>query len=106
MFVCIPKSGYVGVGEVIGEPVPFADAVLTVDDVPRKMSTLDLVGTYEHNFDAEDSEEYIVPVRWIDARPKSDAVWEKGFFANQNSACKLRSKFTLDELVKRFDLDD
>lgn len=70
------------------------------------MADLTLEGSYEYDLTAENSAEYVVPVRWIKALPKSDAIWEKGFFANQNSACKLRSRFTLDELVRRFDLAD
>jgi hypothetical protein len=27
-------------------------------------------------------------------------------FANQNSACKLRNRFTLDELARQFDLEE
>jgi hypothetical protein len=84
----------------------FEDATLSVDGTPRKMSELPLEGVYEHDFDVDDSEEYVVPVTWVRAVPRTEAVWEKGFFANQNSACKLRSRFTLDELVKRFDLGD
>lgn len=84
----------------------FEDATLSVDGSPTRMSELPLDGVYEHNFEVNDSEEYVVPVRWVRAVPRSEAVWEKGLFANQNSACKLRSRFTLDELVKRFDLED
>jgi hypothetical protein len=47
----------------------------------------------------------VVPVRWLATRPREEAVWERGMFANQNSACKLRNRFTLDELVRQFDLD-
>jgi hypothetical protein len=34
------------------------------------------------------------------------AVWEKGMFANQNSACKMRSTFTIERLVQNFGLDE
>lgn len=54
---------------------------------------------------SDDVAEYVVPVRWIACRPKSDAYWEKGMFANQNSACKLRQEFTLERLAKHFGLD-
>jgi hypothetical protein len=104
IFVCIPNPGYVGVGEVVGEAVAFEEATLPVDGTPTKMADLPLDGVYAHDFDAEDSDEYVVPVRWIRTVPRAEAVWEKGFFANQNSACKLRNRFTLEELVKRFEL--
>lgn len=38
--------------------------------------------------------------------PVSEAYWEKGMFANQNSACKLRQEFTLNRLVQHFHLDE
>ena len=98
MFVCIPKRGYVGVGTVSGEATPFDQATVEVDGHVRRLSKLELQGTYHHSNEAEDNEEYVVPVRWTAARPREQAVWETGMFANQNSACKLRNRFTLDEL--------
>jgi len=108
VFTCIPGSGlgYVGVGTVTGEAVRFDDAVLTVNGVDTKMADMQLAGTYRHDNDAEDNDEYIVPVEWITAVDRADAVWEKGFFANQNSACKLRNRFKLDGLARRFQLSD
>ncbi len=105
IFACIPGTGYVGVGTVAGEAMSFDDALLTVDGAERKMVDLDLHGMYRHQNDAEDNDEYVVPVDWIETVSRDDAVWEKGFFANQNSACKLRNRFTLDELSRRFKLD-
>jgi len=106
IFVCIPGTGYVGVGTVIGDAASFDDAVLTVDGFDRKMSDLDLQAAYRHDDDAEGNEEYVVPVEWTATVARTEAIWEKGFFANQNSACKLRNRFTLEELVRRFELDD
>lgn len=59
----------------------------------------------ENAGDPEKSE-YLVGVRWIDTRPESDAVWETGMFANQNTVCKLRNRFTLDRLSEHFDLEE
>jgi hypothetical protein len=108
VFVCIPGAGlgFVGVGTVKGEAMPFDEAVLVVDGVETKMADLPLVGNYRHDNDAENNEEFIVPVEWITTVERSGAIWETGFFANQNSACKFRNRFTLDELARRFDLDD
>ncbi len=108
MFVCIPGSGlgYVGVSTVTGEAMRFDDAVLNVDGVDTKMADLPLTGSYRHDAVAEDSDEYIVPVQWITAVDRSDAILEKGFFANQNSACKLWDRFTLIGLACRFSLTD
>ncbi len=57
---------------------------------------------------ADDPErtEYVVRVEWLKAVPVAQAIWEKGMFANQNSACKLRNKFTLERLTERFALDE
>lgn len=108
VFVCIPGAGggYVGVGTVTGEAMRFDDTVLTVDGVKTKMTDLPLVGSYRHPPDDADSDEYVVPVEWIKTIDRSDAAWEKGFFANQNSACKLRNRFTLEGLTRRFELND
>ena len=35
-----------------------------------------------------------------------DSYWEKGMFANQNSACKLRQEFTLQRLAAHFGVDE
>ncbi len=100
VFVCIPGSGYgyVGVGTVKAEAMRFDEAVLTVEGTPTPMRDLELEGTYRHGDDSEDMAEYVVPVQWIKALQRSEAFWEKGLFANQNSACKLRNRFTLDAL--------
>jgi hypothetical protein len=39
--------------------------------------------------------EYLARVRWLDARPRGQAIWEKGMFANQNVVAKLRQPYTL-----------
>ena len=52
-----------------------------------------------------DNMEYAVRVEWIRTLPHDKAIKEKGMFANQNSACKLRNSFTLERLTERFGLD-
>jgi hypothetical protein len=44
-------------------------------------------------------------VAWAKTRSRETAVWTKGMFANQNSACKLRNQFTLEHLTAAFDLE-
>jgi hypothetical protein len=51
-----------------------------------------------------DNMEYAVRVEWIKTVPREQAIKEKGLFANQNSACKLRNGFTLERLTERFGL--
>lgn len=106
VFVCIPKTGYVGVGVVAGPAVPFQEAEVTSDGTAQRLADLPLKGSYVHEASAtEDTAEYVVPVRWITTRPRERAVWERGMFANQNSACKLRNRFTLERLGQAFDLE-
>jgi hypothetical protein len=102
VFVNIPKVGYVGVGEVIGQGGP-ADSFALADEngVATPFRELPLKGAYVHT---SGEAEWVVPVRWTVTVPQERAVWEKGMFANQNSACKLRSRFTLDRLTAAFGL--
>lgn len=108
VFACIPKIGYVGVGTVTGPAEPFDVASVLVDGEARALSSLPLAGTYAHPPlpDGEDAAEYVVPVSWHQSRPRESAVWAKGMFANQNSACKLRNRFTLEKLATAFNLDE
>lgn len=105
VFACIPGSGYVGVGEVTGDAQPFDAATLVVAGDERPMTSLELHGKYRHDEDTEDNDEYVVPVTWQQTVPRDEAIWEKGMFANQNSACRLRNKFTIEELTRRFKLE-
>jgi hypothetical protein len=105
VFVCIPKLGYVGVGTVTGDAQRFSDAVVTADGERARMAELQLQGRYRHSDNDDRGDEYIVPVEWIKTVPRDQAVWQRGMFANQNSACKLRNKFTIDVLATAFGLD-
>ena len=58
------------------------------------------------NSDDLDLCEYLVRVEWIKAVPRSEAYWEKGFFALQHTACRLLSSFTIERLSQHFGLDD
>lgn len=107
VFTHIPKAGYVGVGTVSGEPRPFADAALVISGESRGMADLPLKGGYRPDSssgdgDTVDRREWIVPVTWEQAVPREKAYWRTGFFANQNSACKLRARFTIDEVSRHF----
>lgn len=106
VFVHIPKSGYVGVGTVIGEARRFDQALVEVDGVETPLQSLPLAGTYRHDGDAEDENaEWVVPVAWIKAVPRKRAVWRNGMFANQNTAAKLRQKFTIEQVTEAFGLE-
>jgi hypothetical protein len=57
---------------------------------------------------AEDPEmlERVVRIKWLDARPIDEALWEPGFFANQNTAAKFRNLPTLRRLKEHFGVID
>lgn len=112
VFTHIPRTGYVGVGTVSGEALPFEDADLVVDGQSRRMTDLPLEGNYRPHSgtaadgeDREDRREWVVPIDWEAAVPRTGALWRPGFFANQNSACKLRARFTIDEVSRHFGID-
>ncbi|MFD3561899.1 hypothetical protein ACFWVU_19755 [Streptomyces sp. NPDC058686] len=54
--------------------------------------------------DTADRREWIVPVDWEQSVPREKAFWRTGLFANQNSACKLRARFTIEEVSRHFDI--
>jgi hypothetical protein len=93
----IGGTGYVGVGEVVGQAAPVADATLEVEGEQRPFLSLSRRGTYDHGPDNPEPE-YVVPVRWLRTVDREKAVREPGLFANQNSACKLRDRRTLEVL--------
>lgn len=106
IFVCVPKMGYVGMGRVIGEAQRFDEATVEFEGQLHRLAELQLEGIYTHGVggEREDDEhaEWVVPVQWDTALPVSGAIWKRGMFANQNSACKLRNAFTLRELYMAF----
>lgn len=108
VFVNIPGTGYVGVGEVTAETRPVKEFSVKVDG--QEMPILDApdlgASNMARNADDPDKSEYLVRVNWIEVLPREEAIWEKGMFANQNTVCKLRNRFTLDRLRERFELEE
>lgn len=107
VFVNIPKVGYVGVGAV-SRPSTRVDAfTVNVDGQERRLLDLPIRAKGMGKFATDDDKaEYVVGVDWIKTLPANKAIWEKGMFANQNSACKLRNKFTIERLTQLFGLED
>jgi hypothetical protein len=106
IFVNIPKTGYVGVGTVTSPAVRFSDAVVTVDGETRKLPDCKLNGSYERPDETDDTAEYVVGIEWVVTRPRTEAIWQSGMFANQNTACRLSNKFTIDRLTELFKLSN
>jgi hypothetical protein len=112
VWAAIPSSwakggahGYVGVGTVIAGALPVTSFDVVVDGAKTNILEAPLsatnMGSEAHDLDQC---EYLVAVDWIDTRPKGEAFWEKGMFANQNVVAKLRHPFTLELLADTFDL--
>ena len=107
IWVYIPQTGYVGVGKVTGPAMRFADAHVPIDGESVLLADQKLTGSYTHaGGQTEDDDEWVVPVAWIKTVPQQDAYREKGLFANQHSACKLRQEFTLERLAQHFGIHD
>lgn len=107
VFACIPGSGYVGVGTVTGPATRFDQLEVSVNDTPVAAHALPLKGTYTRPGDEDDNiAEWAVPVDWTHTVPKTDAVWRKGMFANQNTVAKLRQAFTIEQVTTAFGLDN
>jgi hypothetical protein len=113
VWAAIPKSratggayGYVGVGTVVAPAVGVSDFEVEVDGVSKSILEASLRAT-NMGWEADDPEqcEYLTRVRWLDTRPREQAIWEKGMFANQNVVAKLRQPFTLQRLGEVFDLE-
>lgn len=113
VWVNVPGGiGYVGVGIIESGTVPM-DKFL-VDDGSGKMvpiTSVPLNASYQRTAAEADPErtEHFVRVRWLKAVPVSEAIREKGFFGNQNSAAKPRAKkwqHTVERLKKRFGITD
>lgn len=106
IFANIPGRGFVGVGTVVEPVVPVREFLVTVDGKTTPLLDAPLQAPQmSDNADDPEKSEYVVRVQWIHTLPAEQAIWEKGMFANQATACKLRHKFTLDRLTERFRLE-
>jgi hypothetical protein len=115
VWAAIPKSratggasGYVGVGRVLAPAVAVTEFDVEVDGTITNILNVPDLKAPKMDWDADDPElcEYLVRVEWLDARPREEALWEKGMFANQNVVVKLRQPFTLQRLGEHFNLSD
>ena len=110
IWVNVPGEGYVGIGEVTSPVVPVGDFKTLADDgalVPLAKVPLEARGTFKHA-DDPDVRSYLVGVKWSSTVPVAEAVHEKGFFGNQNTVCRPRTKswqHTVERLKQRFGVD-
>lgn len=107
VFVCIPGTGYVGAATVRDPAVPVREFMVEVDGQQVPILKAPLKAPHmDDNADDPEKSEYVVRVEWIRTLPEHQAIWEKGMFANQNSACRLTHTFTREILLERFGLSE
>jgi hypothetical protein len=111
IWVNIPgPTGYVGVGVVEQPSVPVHHFLVTGDDgksVPILQMPLKQQ-SFGHNADDPEKAEHLVRVKWIETVSKDKAVYELGFFGNQNTVARPRSKkwiYTVDRLKEKFGIE-
>lgn len=111
VWINIPARGYVGVGTVVEGPTP-ANEFMVRDgngkDVP--ITTVKLQGNLtQPPGQTNGVPEHLVRINWTNTVPVEEAVREKGFFGNQNSAAKPRTSkwvHTVERLKTLFKIKD
>lgn len=84
-----PGIGYVGVAEVLATPMTQDEFMVDTEAGRRRYVDVSAVGDALRNQNTDpEKAELFVPVRWLLARPESEAVREAGLFGNQNSVAK------------------
>ena len=107
VFVNIPKTGYVGIGIVKETVVPVSQFLVSLNGSPKPITDAPLKAPrIAEKADDPDLCEYLVRVDWLKTVPKSEAYWEKGLFAIQHTACRMRNKFTIERLCKHFGVEE
>jgi hypothetical protein len=107
VFACIPGTGYVGVGIVSEEARPITEVEVDFDGTRAALLDLPLAAPHAAEFkDDPERMEHVAKVEWLKTLPREQAIWETGMFANQNTVCRLRSRFTLDRLYEHFNLEE
>lgn len=106
IWVKIPKTGYVGVGQVTEAVVPIRDFMVRTSDGEHPI--LDVVANaylYEASADDPEMAEYFVRVVWLATVPESGAINEVGLFGNQNTVCQPTTpkwRHTVERLKTHF----
>ncbi|MDE0235396.1 MAG: endonuclease NucS [bacterium] len=105
VFAYVGGAGYVGIGQVTGEMIPAREAKVEINgDLQPLLDQPEPRAGWWEEAASEDPEttEMVVPVKWDGTRSLDDAVWEKGLFASQLSACILRDERTITTVVDAF----
>jgi hypothetical protein len=106
VWVKVPGSGFVGVGEVTGPREPITTFQIATEDGECPALDVLLSGNYPREWAADPEKmEYFVPVRWLHSVPLELAVNEIGMFGNQNTVCKPTTpkwRTTVERLKERW----
>jgi len=108
IWVNVPGHGYVGVGKVLGKAMSVKEFTLP-DASGKQLPITQIVEKIPDPNRPDDKLEYYVRVEWVKTVPLEEAVKEKGFFGNQNSAARPRTKkwnHTVERLKKRWGITD
>ena len=108
VWVNVPHTGYVGVGEVIEMAQPCSEVIFEINGIEKPFYELEnLKGNY-HQGITGDRAEHLVKIKWKYMVPISDAVRESGFFGNQHIICTpTNSKWmhTINRLKKLWSIE-
>jgi len=110
LWVNVPGTGYVGVGEVLEEMVS-ADEFMVTDDTGAEVRLIDLpvkAANMQKASDEPEKAEYLVRMKWLKTVPVHQAIKQKGFFGNQNTVAKPRAPkwdFTVERLKQKFGIE-
>lgn len=110
VWVNIPKTGYVGVAEVIGERTRADQYQFDTPQGPKTILDMGLGDSYPHLDPSadDDSAEYLVPVKWLHTVDASHAFSEVGLFGNQNTVSKPKTPkwgHTIERLKQAWGID-
>lgn len=106
VWVKIPGTGYVGVGQVIEPVQPMREMRLIVDGTER--DALDVLADapmFLPRDENPETAEYAVRVEWLDTVDADHAFDEIGLFGNQNTVCQPTTpkwRHTVERLKTRF----
>lgn len=108
VFAYVGGAGYVGVGEVAGDMIPLRDLMTEANGAQVRVIEqpgFSPIMAERAASDDEEVTEFAVPVRWLEQRPVSEAIMERGLFASQVTVCKLRDERTLEVVAASFGLE-
>ncbi len=98
IWVNVPGTGYVGVGEVVNAAVPLEQFKVNLGRKETSITEAEVESSWMYDVGEG---EYFVGVEWIKAVELHEAVREIGFFGNQNTVARPRAQswnFTVERL--------